>query len=97
MYEPEKDVRFPGEDPAQTNVFNESNGIVNVSAIQEAIDYASLSAAEGVRVSGSDAIRVDSGNTVYVKLSVESDNVMEIKSTGNKGLYLSGTWDCGEY
>lgn len=80
----------------QTNVFNETNGVVDVDAIQEAINYASFSAAEGVRVSGSDAIRVDS-NTIYVRLSDESDNVLDIETGGNKGLYLSGTWDCGEY
>lgn len=80
-----------------TNVFNENNGVVDVNAIQNAIDYASLSAAEGVRVSGSDAIRVDSGNTVYLRLSGETDNVLDVETGANKGLYLSGTWDCGEY
>ena len=81
----------------QTNVFNENNGVVDVNAIQDAIDYASLSAAEGVRVSGSDAIRVDSGNTIYLRLSGETDNVLDVETGANKGLYLSGTWDCGEY
>lgn len=81
----------------QTNVFNESNGVVDVNAIQDAIDYASLAAAEGVRVSGSDAIRVDNQNTVYLRLSGETDNVLGVETGANKGLYLSGTWDCGEY
>ena len=83
--------------PVQTNVFNENNGIVDVNAIQDAIDYASISAAEGVRVNGSDSIRVDGGNTVYVRLSSETDNVLGIETGATKGLYLSGTWDCGEY
>lgn len=81
----------------QSNVFNESNGVVDVNAIQEAINFASLSAAAGVRVSGSDSIRVDTQNTVYVRLSELSDNVISIESGADKGVYLSGTWDCGEY
>lgn len=83
--------------PTETNVFNENNGIVDVNAIQDAIDYAAISAAEGVRVSGSDAIRVDSENTVFVRLSNETDNVLGIETGANNGLYLSGVWDCGEY
>lgn len=81
----------------QTNVFNTENGIVDVNAIQDAIDYASLSAAEGVRVGGSDSIIVDNQNTVYVRLSNASDNILTINSGAAKGLYLSSTWDCGEY
>jgi len=81
----------------QTNVFNTENGIVDVNAIQNAIDYASLSAAEGVRVGGSDSIIVDNQNTVYVRLSNTSDNILTINSGAAKGLYLSSTWDCGEY
>ena len=81
----------------QTNVFNEENGIVDVNAIQDAIDYASLSAAEGVRVNGSDSIRVDAHNTVYVRLSEISDNALTIETGANKGVYLSNAWDCGEY
>lgn len=81
----------------QKNVFNEENGIVDVSAIQDAIDYASLSAAEGVRVNGSDSIRIDTQNTVYVRLSEISDNAISVETGANKGLYLSNTWDCGEY
>ena len=83
--------------PVQANVFNENGGVLDVNAIQEAIDYASLSAAEGVRVNGSDSIRVDSGNTVYVRLSGQADNALTIETGTNKGLYLSSTWDCGEY
>lgn len=81
----------------QKNVFNEENGIVDVNAIQDAIDYASLSAAEGVRVNGSDSIRVDAQNTVYVRLSEISDNAISVETGANKGVYLSSTWDCGEY
>ena len=81
----------------QTNVFNESNGVVDVNAIQEAINFASLSAAAGVQVSGSDSIRVDTQNTVYVRLSEISDNALTIETGANKGVYLSNAWDCGEY
>ena len=35
--------------------------------------------------------------TIALELSEESDNVLEIKAAGNKGLYLSNVWDCGEY
>lgn len=83
--------------PTEVNVFNEENGVVDVDAIQEAIDFAAIEAQEGVRVSGSDAIRVDSGNRVYLILSDETDNVLEIETGANQGVYLSGTWDCGEY
>ena len=78
-------------------VFNTENGVVDVDAIQQAINYAAISAADGVRVYGSDSINVATGNVISVKLSDESDNAIEVIDSGNTGVYLSSTWDCGEY
>ena len=83
----------------ETNVFNVQNGLVDVNAIQAAIDFASIEAAEGVRVNGSDSIIVNSQNAVFIRLSSASDNVLQITPGPGltRGLYLSGNWDCGEY
>ena len=59
----------------------------------------------GIAYLPSDAISVtqskeeghDNEYTIALELSEESDNVLEIKTNGNKGLYLSNVWDCGEY
>lgn len=83
----------------ETNVFNVQNGLADVSAIQEAINFASMEAAEGVRVNGSDSIIVNPQNSVFVRLSSLADNALSVVTgqTVNRGLYLSNTWDCGEY
>lgn len=59
----------------------------------------------GIAYLPSDAISVtpsqeeghDNEHIIALELSADADNALEIKSTGNKGVYLSGTWDCGEY
>lgn len=81
-----------GTTSVKENMESIADRLAEIDATVSGTVYNSTDAIAVTRVQGT-----DNEYDISLVLSEESDNVLEIKNTGNKGAYLSGTWDCGEY
>jgi len=79
-----------GATSAKANMESIANRLAEIDAAVSGTVYRSTDSIAVTNVQGNEY-------EISLALSEESDNVLEIKNTGNKGVYLSGVWDCGEY
>ena len=83
-----------GAQSARDNMENIATALSGVIATVSGTAYLP---SDAISVTQSQEVGHEDEFTIALELSADEDNVLEIKSTGNKGAYLSGTWDCGEY